>query len=88
MSEVSRDEIADWIVEALSALGGSAHYVSVAKEIWKRHKAELPESSTSFFTWQYDMRWAGQKLRRAGVIENSHGSDVAKGVWKLTGKAV
>ena len=88
MSEVSRDEIADWIVEALTSLGGSAHYILVAKEIWRRHKKQLPESSTSFFTWQYDMRWAGQKLRRAGIIENSNCGDVPKGVWKLTDGSV
>lgn len=87
MSEVSRDEIAGWIVDALKKLGGSAHYVLVAKEIWRTHKSEMPETGTSFYTWQYEMRWASQALRNRGLLKKANVSGSPKGVWTLTKEA-
>jgi hypothetical protein len=57
-------DLEEWVLEAVAAEGGEAFIVDVAKHIWSRHRVELEASGTLFFTWQYDMRWAAQNLRR------------------------
>lgn len=54
-----------WILEALRGLGGSARVTEVCKHIWTNHEADLRHSGDLFFTWQYDVRWAATKLRKA-----------------------
>jgi hypothetical protein len=70
-----------WVKDALAALGGSGTVVDVAAEIWKHHESELRASGELFYTWQYDMRWAAQLLRDAGVAQSA--SDRRRGVWEL-----
>jgi len=60
----SRDDLEAWLQSALAALGGKAHVVEVCKEIWKTHGKEPQESVHLFYTWQYDIRWAANRLRR------------------------
>lgn len=65
---VTRQDLLDWVPEALRKLGGKARVADVARQIWADHRKELEESGDLFFTWQYDMRWAAQKLRKKGVL--------------------
>lgn len=77
----TKHDLQDWVREALVALGGSARLVDVAKEIWKGHEFELRDSDELFYTWQYDMRWAANGLRRGGVMKAAEASP--NGVWEL-----
>ncbi len=78
---MTKDELPDVVTKALRALGGTANVVEVAKEIWKQHETELSTSGDLFFTWQYDMRWAAQKLRDAGNL--SHVRENGRSAWQL-----
>lgn len=76
-----RENLKDWVREALGNLGGSGSINDVARQIWLDHEADLRGAGEYFFSWQYDMRWAAQQLRDAGLLSvHKHGS---KSVWKL-----
>lgn len=77
----SRGVLQDWVIDALRASGGTGSPVSVAQHIWKNHRADLENSGDLFYTWQYDMRWAAQKLRDAGVLVKANNRNVP---WQLT----
>jgi hypothetical protein len=77
----TKSDLDDWVHRALKELGGSARLVRVARQIWKTHESELKASGDLFFTWQYDMRWAANRLRRAGLMLSAEASP--SGVWKL-----
>jgi hypothetical protein len=64
----TRSDLKDWTVEALAALGGSARIADICKHIWNNHESELRQSGDLFYTWQYEMRWAGQILQKEGKI--------------------
>lgn len=64
----TKDDLCDWVIEALSAHGGRARIVEICKYIWQHYENELRQSGDLFFTWQYDVRWAGQKLRNNGTL--------------------
>jgi len=77
----TKHDLPDWVHGALKDLGGRARLVEVARGIWKRHESELRKSGDLFYTWQYDMRWAANRLRRAGIMR---AADVSpSGVWEL-----
>lgn len=59
----TKHDLQDWILEALRELGGSGTIVQVCRVVWSRHEDDLRQSDDLFFTWQYDIRWAAQKLR-------------------------
>ena len=81
---VTREILIGWVLEAVSALGGSGHVADVAREIWKRHEMDLGAAGDLFYTWQYDMRWAAQQLRNSGKLKDVHGR---RGVpWGLSDK--
>jgi hypothetical protein len=63
------DELCDWILDAIKANGSKASVTSIAKWIWLNHEADLRGSGDLFYTWQYDMRWAGKRLRDRSKIE-------------------
>ena len=68
----------DFVFEALAARGPST-VTEIAKYIWAHHEADLRASGDTFYTWQYDMRWAGQSLQNEGkLLKNGPG-----GTWKL-----
>ncbi len=71
----------EWGVEALEAHGGSAYLLDVCKHIWKFHESALRESGDEFYTWQYDIRWAAQRLRDDGVLVRKSRGD--RGPWRL-----
>jgi hypothetical protein len=71
-----REDLLDWVCEALKDNGGKAKIPLVAKHIWDNHERELQNSGDLFYTWQYDMRWATYKLRKQGKL-------TTKGEWAL-----
>lgn len=75
-------DLAEWLVTALRAAGGSAHHVRVAEAIWNEREDELRSSGDLFYTWQYDLRWAAQALRDSGTLEAVEGR--GDGVWRLS----
>ncbi|WP_083762481.1 hypothetical protein [Parvibaculum lavamentivorans] len=60
-----REELRNWVYEAVRSNGGKASIVTVAKHIWEHHEAELRTSGDLFYKWQYEMRWAAQQLRNS-----------------------
>lgn len=77
-----RQVLKDWVLEALGTLGGSGRVVEVVKHIWRHHEQDLRSSGDLFFTWQYDMRWAAQKLRDEGRLKPVNGN--RSGPWELS----
>jgi hypothetical protein len=80
-----RDDLQQWVLEALRDIGGSGNIVQVAKHLWKHHEQDLRASGDMFFTWQYDMRWACTKLRERRLVQPAEES--ARGEWKLYSKS-
>ena len=78
---IAKVGLQSWVAEALEDLGGRAHLVAVAKRIWAAHEQDLRNSGDLFFTWQYDMRWAANRLRSLKVLRAATESPV--GVWEL-----
>ncbi len=76
-----RDDLQQWVLEALRDIGGSGNIVQVAKHLWKHHEQDLRASGDMFFTWQYDMRWACTKRRERKLVQPAE--DSARGEWKL-----
>lgn len=77
----TRADLVDWVLEALKANGGQSEIVPICRHIWHAHRAELEASGDLFYTWQYDMRWAGTRLRQRGLLVAADTSD--RGVWEL-----
>jgi hypothetical protein len=73
--------LGDWIVEALNEMNGSARLLEVVKRVWKNHQSEIEDSGDSFFTWQYDIRWAATMLRKQKKLKAAGTSPA--GVWEL-----
>ena len=69
-----------WVIDAVTAHGGSATVIDVSKWIWNNRRAELESSGDLFYTWQYDMRWAAHVLRTTGDLAPAAGS---KSRWRL-----
>ena len=77
----NRNDLQDWVYEALQNLNGKGRIIDVAKYIWKHYENKLRASGDMFYTWQYDMRWAATKLRESKKILPAEKSQ--KGVWQL-----
>jgi hypothetical protein len=75
-----RSDLVDWVHQALAELGGEARIPEIAKQIWKNHEKDL-KGSDIFYTWQYDMRWAANRLRHQKILGGVGSS--ARGVWAL-----
>lgn len=65
----NREDLQEWVIEAIRAHGGQARIVEICKHIWRQHQDDLRSSRDLLYTWQYDVRWAGQKLRDRGVLK-------------------
>ena len=77
---VSKNDLTDWVVEALKANNGTGSILYVAQHIWEHHKRDL-EGSPLFYSWQYDMRWAATELRKKGRLVSA--DDDRRGKWTL-----
>ena len=64
----TRDDLMNWVYTAVKENRGRASVVTVARHIWQNHERELRDSGDLFYTWQYAMRWAAQKLRYQGRL--------------------
>jgi hypothetical protein len=71
---VTREDLQEWVIEALRALGGKARIVDICKYIWEKHESDLRKSGDLMYTWQYDVRWAGQVLRNKKVLKAFDGN--------------
>jgi len=78
----TRDDLVDWVVEALKNNNNRARIVDVCKFIWEVYENQLRRSGDLFYTWQYDVRWAADKLRRQGKLAPVYASP--KGIWVLS----
>jgi len=67
----SKHDLEQWIVNALSKHSKEASITEIAKHIWTNHEGELRAAGDLFYTWQYDMRWAGQRLQKAGKLKKN-----------------
>lgn len=76
-------DLKDWVNEAVTSLNGRAHLIQVSKYIWDKYESELKDSGNLLYTWQYDMRWAAQKLRNEGTFKDIPKKDKNKGIWEL-----
>jgi|LauGreSuBDMM15SN_2_FD.fasta_scaffold08446_3 hypothetical protein len=75
----TRSDLKKWVFEALQILGPTS-VPNIAKHIWDNHQNELKASGDLFYTWQYAMRWEGQKLQLEGKLRKN-----GKGrIWELT----
>lgn len=79
----TKHDVTDWVISALKELGGRGSLVAVAEEIWRQHEAELRASGDLFYTWQYDMRWSANVLRRKDHMKRAEVSP--SGIWELAG---
>lgn len=77
----TKHDLQDWVQKALKRIGGRGTLTDVAKEIWRAHESDLRSSGDLFFTWQYDMRWAANRLRRSGIMHSVAVSPT--GIWAL-----
>ena len=77
----TKHDLEDWVCESLRNLGDSGRLIDVAKQIWGNHQSDLISSGDLFYTWQYDMRWAANRLRRSGKMKAVETSP--SGVWEL-----
>ena len=66
------DDLKIWVLDALKHLG-PATVPQIAKHIWDNHERDLRQSGDLFYTWQYAMRWAGQKLQMDGKLRKGAG---------------
>lgn len=63
----------DWIINYLKFRGGSGWPREVSKYVWENHEEQLRASGDLLYTWQYDIRWAAQKLRNEGILKPVYG---------------
>jgi RNA-directed DNA polymerase len=77
-----KSDLVDWVVDALRARGGSGTIVDVCRHVWDHHESDLRSSGNLFFTWQYDIRWAANELRRSDRMKPVAISP--KGRWEIT----
>ena len=77
----NKEDLQKWVLTALKSLNGSGGIVDVARVIWRDHETELRSSGDLFFTWQYDMRWAANQLRRKRIMKSVDVSP--RGTWEI-----
>ncbi|WP_077927657.1 hypothetical protein [Wohlfahrtiimonas populi] len=66
---ITLEAMKPWIIEALEATDGKAWPKDVARYIWEKYRKDLENSGDVLYTWQYDLRWAAQKLRLEGIMK-------------------
>jgi hypothetical protein len=65
---MDRNDLVSAVQRAIAHYDGEATIVQVAQYIWENDEAELRSSGDLFYTWQYEMRWAAQRLRDSGKL--------------------
>jgi len=80
--EIDRHTMTGWVVEAIENCGGTATILDVCKDVWENHGEEIEASGDMFYKWQYEIRWAGDILRKDGILKPATKSP--KGKWELS----
>ncbi|EMQ2878115.1 hypothetical protein ACU6DI_002517 [Vibrio navarrensis] len=80
----TKNDLKEWVCDAIRYHGGSARLIQVAKFIWNNHEADLRASGDLFYTWQYYMRWAATQLRKDKELKSVDESPT--GVWEIEDK--
>lgn len=78
---ITREDMKPWIIAGLKAHGGKARVVQVCKYIWDHYEDKIRASGNVLYTWQYDVRWAAQKLRDEGTLRPIDGNRMRP--WEL-----
>lgn len=73
----------DWVVEALTELGGRGTILDINKHVWETHEDDIRAAGDLINEWQYELRWSGDLLRKSGLIKSTRSNN--KGVWVLAG---
>jgi hypothetical protein len=79
---LTKQDLPNLLLDALGQLGGSGTVVEVSREVWSRHESQLRASGDLFYTWQYDLRWAAQKLRNEGQLAPTTRGPASR--WQVT----
>jgi hypothetical protein len=78
----TRNDFVDWVRDALRSMPGrTGSLAQVAEHLWTNHETDINASGKLLFTWQYDMRWAANELRRKGIMTAV--KDDVRGRWSL-----
>ncbi|QPF85972.1 hypothetical protein IC762_06605 [Bradyrhizobium genosp. L] len=75
---MTREDLKPLILTAIGSPGNKAKIAKIAKFIWDHHQSDLEASGDFFYTWQYDMRWAGDSLVKEGKLDKKS----RVGVWE------
>lgn len=78
-----RERFLELVQEAINSCGGEATIVETCRYIWDHHEAELRKSGDHFYTWQYEVRWAANRLKRQDILE--YGRRGRNNLWILRG---
>lgn len=76
---ITRNDLSEIIVECLKKNKGKSTLLQVSQYVWDNYEHELRKSGKIFYTWQYDLRWAANELRKKGVMKNSEDNNY----WEL-----
>lgn len=74
----------EWVIEALEKLGGKAKLLAISKLVGEQHEADIRAVPELVHEWQYELRWAGDILRKNGILKPA--SNSSRGVWELAKK--
>jgi hypothetical protein len=75
---VTREDLKPIILTALGSAGKKEKIAKIAKFVWDNYETDLKASGDFFYTWQYELRWAGDQLVKEGLLDKtSH-----RGMWE------
>ncbi len=80
----TKHDLSGWVIQAVSRHGGEATIVQICKDVRDHHEDDLRSSGDLFYTWGYDIRWAGQWLRDNDDLMPIKAC--RRGVWAATNK--
>jgi hypothetical protein len=63
-----RSDLEDWIISAINFHGGKASVTAISKYVWENYEPQIKAYGNALYTWQYDLRWAGEKLKDKGKL--------------------
>lgn len=78
----TRNDFKPLILEALREYKGKAKIFEICKFIWDNYHHKISKSEKLLYTWQYEIRWAGQQLQKEGKLKK--GKNEFRGIWSLT----
>ena len=59
---MTKEMLPDLLYGILRDMGGHGSIISICKRFWSEYENELRNSGDLFYTWHYDIRWAGDKF--------------------------